>query len=90
MDGTEEFELHSIRTEWHLRTDLIFEGQDTENFEEFLWSTMGGEVFTFDPFSDQLGVDVSPRLVRLIPKRIRRRRSNHTGYHRYPLKMREI
>lgn len=90
MDGTEEFELHNIRTDWIIRTDIVQEGQATEDFEEFIWSTMAGEVFTFDPFSDQVGVDVAPRLVRQVLKRFRKRRTNHTSYHRYPLKLREV
>lgn len=74
LDGTIERDLLRTTTEWTVRTDLIEAGQDLENFEEFLFSVAAGESFTFDPESDQAGVDVRPLSCRMQSRRFRRSR----------------
>lgn len=72
LDGTLERELYRIDTEYRVQTDAIDDGQDLENFEEFLHSVMGGESFTFDPDSDVAASAVNPLTCILKSRRLSR------------------
>jgi len=91
LDGTAETDLQYVDMDWFVTTDIIADGQDAENFLEFISSTAGGagETFTFDPLSDVVGVDVQPTLVWMVSKRFRRNRK-HPQYFQYTLRMREV
>lgn len=56
-----ESELRGFDQFYSVLTDHIAIGQNTENFEEFLWSCANGETFEFDPDSDAVDTEVSPQ-----------------------------
>jgi hypothetical protein len=56
-----ETDLWGVDNLIDVTTDLIPIGQQTKEFEEFLWSVAAGETFTFDPDSDVAGVAVSAK-----------------------------
>ena len=89
LDLTEEFEFFGIEDMWFFVTDLITDGQNAENFREFIASTAAGEQFTFDPDQTVAATPVSP--VSVYMKSTRHRRSRpHPSHFRYSLQMREI
>lgn len=89
LDNTIEVEFFGIVDYWDVVTDKIADGQDAENFLEFIASTAAGETFSFDPTGEELGVDDDPRSVLMVSDKLRRSRPSPL-YFQYSLRMREI
>ena len=60
LDGSSETDLYYDDENYDCRTDVIESAQLRAEIESFLHSTAAGEEFTFDPDSNQVGVDVNP------------------------------
>lgn len=80
IDGTVEREHWNLRTEWRVQTDLIQTGSELDSFMEFITSVIAGEEFTFDPESDEVGVDVAPVTCQMKTRRFSRRRANGSNF----------
>lgn len=82
-----ESELRGIDSFYDVLTDHIAIGQDSAEFEEFLASVINAETFTFDPDSDDSGIEVNPMTAILETTNISPQR-NIPGYYQYSFTVR--